>query len=129
MVGSIPELLTFLLTPILTFICMSNAICHICQLCHLCHIWHIWWFDIHHMYVCQYGCQKKRWDLRNAANHWKYPTKLFLGPTNEISWFLIFPLYFSELSFIYFVSLEAALPGNLEQKSFTRYFLYYIGMG
>ena len=29
-------------------------------------------------------------DLRNAANHWKYPTKLFLGPIIEISCFQIF---------------------------------------
>ena len=44
------------------------------------------------MYVCQYWCQKKC----NAANHLKYPTQIFLGPTIEISYFLIFPLYFSE---------------------------------
>ena len=102
MIGCIPEGLTLLMTPILTYVCMSNAWCHRCQKCHICHIWHIWhvWCsDIHHMYVCQYGCQKKRKDLRNAVNHLKYPTQIFIGPTIEISYFLmIFSLYFSEFS-------------------------------
>ena len=57
---------------------------------HIWHIWHVWCSDIHHMYVCQYGCQKKRKDLRNAANHLRYPTKMCLGPTIETSCFLIF---------------------------------------
>ena len=30
------------------------------------------------------------------CNHLKYPTQIFVGPTIEISFFLIFPLYFSE---------------------------------
>ena len=99
MIDCIPEVLTLLMTPILTYVCMPNAWCHRCQKCHICHIWHIWhvWCsDIHHMYVCQYGCQKKRKDLRNAANHLRYPTKMYLWPKIEISYFLIFPLYFSE---------------------------------
>ena len=48
------------------------------------------------MYECQYGCQKKRKDLRNAAIQLGYPTQMCLGPKIEISFFLIFPLYFSE---------------------------------
>ena len=48
------------------------------------------------MYVCQYGCQKNRQDLRKAANHLKYSTELFLGFKIEISFFQIFPLYFLE---------------------------------
>jgi len=48
------------------------------------------------MYVCQYGCQQKREDLGNAVNHLEYPTQIFLDPTIEISYFRIFPLYFSE---------------------------------
>ena len=57
MVGCIPEVLTLLLTPILKYICMSNARCHICQICHICHLCMV--INAHHMYVCQYGCQKK----------------------------------------------------------------------
>ena len=38
MVGCIPEVLTLLLTPILTYICMSYAICHVCHICQICHI-------------------------------------------------------------------------------------------
>ena len=45
---------------------------------------------------CQYGCQKKCNDLRNAAKHLRYPTKMCLGPKIEIFYFLIFPSYFSE---------------------------------
>ena len=99
MIGCSPEVLTLLLTPISTYVCMSNARRHSCQKCHICHLWHIWqvWCsDIHHMYGCQYGCQKKRKDLRNAANHLIYPTKIFVGSKIGISYFLIFPLYFLE---------------------------------
>ena len=63
MVGCIPEVLTLLLTPILTYLWVSYARCHVCHtcqishICQICHIWHIWHVrcsDIHHMYVCQY---------------------------------------------------------------------------
>ena len=57
-------------------------------------ILHVWCYDKHHMYVCQYRCQKKRQDLRNAANHLIYPNKFCLGPKPEISCILIFLLYF-----------------------------------
>ena len=58
--------------------------CHICYICHIWHIWN-WWhlaFNIY-IYICQYGCQNKCKDLRNAANHLRYPKELFLGPTIE----------------------------------------------
>ena len=32
---NIPEVLILLLTPILIYICMSNAICHVCHICHI----------------------------------------------------------------------------------------------
>ena len=92
-VGCILEVLTLLLTPILKYIGISNARCHICHICHIWHIRHIWHvccYDNHHMFVCQYRCQKKRYDLRSAANYLRYPTKLFLGPTTKISCFWIF---------------------------------------
>ena len=54
------------------------------------------------MYVCQYGCQKKRKDLRNAANHLRYPNKLFEGPKTEISCLLVFSFVFFIISFAYF---------------------------
>ena len=46
-------------------------------------------------------CPKKRKDIRNAANHLKYPTQICLGPKIEISYFLIFPLYFQNFLCIY----------------------------
>ena len=49
-----------------------------------------------HVYVCQYGCLKKHWDLRNAATYFNFWEKLILGLKTEISLFLIFPLYFSK---------------------------------
>ena len=99
MVGCIPEVLTLLLTPILTYLYMSYArchVCHICQICHIWHIWHVWCSDIHHMYVCQYGCQKKRWDLSNTVRYLKHVTYFSSGLKFEKSYFLEFPLYFSE---------------------------------
>ena len=49
-----------------------------------------------HTYLCQYGCQKKRWDLRNKFEEHKDYTKVVLGLEIEISYFVIFPLYFLE---------------------------------
>ena len=40
-VGCIPEVLTLHLTPILKYIFMSNARCHICHICHIWQIWHL----------------------------------------------------------------------------------------
>ena len=75
MVDCIPEVLTLLLTPILACIHMV--------------------FDLH-TYV-NMGVKRS---VRNAANQLNYPAKIFLGPTTEISYFLIFPLYFSEFPYI-----------------------------
>ena len=57
---------------------------------------------IWHAYILQYGCQKKRQNLRNAANLLRFTTKLFLWPKTDISCFPIFPLFFSEFSFYIF---------------------------
>ena len=57
-------------------------------------------YDIYDMYgaltFCLYGCQKKRKDLWNAANHLRFPKILCFGQKTEISWCRIFPLYISE---------------------------------
>ena len=52
-------------------------------------------YAIQWLYVCQYGCQKKRYDFRNAANNVKNTKILFLWLQTEISCYLIFHLYFS----------------------------------
>ena len=49
-VGCIIEVLTLFLTPILTYIYVK------CQMSYMTYMTYV----IHHMYVCQYGCQKKR---------------------------------------------------------------------
>ena len=52
MVGCIPEVLMLLLTPILTYLCMSYAKCHVChmfEICHIRHIRHVWCSDIYNM--------------------------------------------------------------------------------
>ena len=54
MVVCIPEVLTILLTPILTYLWVLYVrchVCHTCQICHLWHFWHVWCSDIHRMYV------------------------------------------------------------------------------
>ena len=93
MVGCIPEVLTLLLTPILTYLHMvyvrAPYMSYITFLTSMTS-------GILHAYICQYGCQKKHQDLKNAANHLKYPTQIFVWPKIEISYFLIFSLYFSE---------------------------------
>ena len=120
MVGCITEVLTFLLTPIWTYVYRSNDRC---KKCHICHIWHVWCSDIHHMYVCQYGWQKKRKDLRNAANHLKYPTQLFLRPKIEKSHFLIFSWYFSEFP-LYILAAQYQKEQVLNDKLWIFLFFY-----
>ena len=48
--------------------------------------------------ICMYVNMSiiKHKDLRNGVNHLIYPTKMCFGPKIEISYFLVFPLYFSE---------------------------------
>ena len=38
MVGCIPDVLMLLLRPILKYLCLSYARCHVCQICHILHI-------------------------------------------------------------------------------------------
>ena len=67
MVGCIPGVLTLLLTPIMTYVCMSYDICHVCHICQICHIWHIW-----HVWHS---------DLKVAPddpNHWQLDYLLFI---------------------------------------------------
>ena len=48
-VGCIPVVHTLLLTPVLSYIWLSHAICHIRHIWHIWHIWLKWRNDIHHM--------------------------------------------------------------------------------
>ena len=47
---------------------------------HIKYIIYVILWHIVHAYIVQYGCQKKRWSLRNAANHLRYHTHFFLWP-------------------------------------------------
>ena len=58
------------------------------------------------MYVCQYGCQKNRQDLRKASIELELPRNLVLGRTNrnllQLAFSLVFkknPLYISNAIF------------------------------
>ena len=70
---------------------MANVRCHPRHKLHKLHVW----------------CQMKYWDLRNAAKHRKYSTKLILWQKIEISCFWIFPLYFSKISLYILDALSA----------------------
>ena len=80
-------------------------------------------FGIWHACICQYECQKKRQDLRNTANHRKYSTQILLWPKIEISYFLIFPLYFSDFLCIFQVARE--LQEYNKNIIFYIFLLYY----
>ena len=85
---------TFLLTPVLSHILLSHAICHIRNLWHTWHIWQKWQNDIHHMTLCAYGVMVVKITVRTSGiqatipNHinnnckgkkWKIsPTYIFL---------------------------------------------------
>ena len=96
MLGCIPEVHTLLLTPILTYLHMVYVRAPYMSYMSFMTFMKSMTSGIWHAYISQYGCQKKRMDVRNAANHLKYPSNIFVWPKIEISWFLIFPLYFSE---------------------------------
>ena len=70
------------------------------------------------------GCQMKHWDLRNAAKHCKYSTKLILGLTFEKTCFWIFSLYSSEFSLYISDALRSV---DLIQMYivFQSFFIYY----
>ena len=66
------------------------------------------------MYVCQYGCQNKREDLRNAANIEEKSYKNVLRAKN---WNILFPDFsfvFFRISFVYLLIIDGPLKSYLE---------------
>ena len=85
-------------------------------------LWHTL-YDL--LYVCQYGCQKKHYDLKNAANCHNLPMKLFLWLKIEISSMLIFPLYFSEYP-LYIIDCLGRLYFIRKYINLFNYFIFYV---
>ena len=75
--------------------------------------------DIHKYGVCQYGCQKKREDLRNAANHRRYPTIMRLRNKNWNIMLPDFSFVFFGIFFVYFFILEGPLTSYLVVALYT----------
>ena len=85
------------MTPILTYELMSNALALCVIICHKMSnmtYFDAYWQDIWHGIIWQYGYQKKRWDLRNAAIKFKMLKKNISNQNLKNSIINIFPLYF-----------------------------------
>ena len=86
-------------------------------------------FDIDHDLLRWYGCQKKRWDLRNAAGHPRIVRIISLRLKINIFYFEIFPLCFLEFPLYNKWPSAEGIPDRLESWNFCWWFLTYQIMG
>ena len=73
-VGCIPEVHAFLLTPVLSHTWLLNTICHTWHICYIRQKWHN---DIDHMTLCKYGVMGDKRTVRTSGMQCAIPNHLF----------------------------------------------------